>query len=1042
MTTSQTETPTKLPIYFDGMPTVTHRATASELSSEVHQLAEELANQTTAEVRFDNGSRATYSTDGSNYRQVPIGVVIPRTLQDAIDTVALCHKYKVPITSRGGGTSLAGQTTNIAVVIDFSKYLNEVEHIDTEDKTAWIQPGCNLDRLRHQANDYNLTYGPDPSTHSRNTLGGMIGNNSCGTHSIMSEFYGPGPLTVDQVLELDVLTYRGERFTIGAMTETQLQDAIDQGGEKGRILRQLRELRDRNLAQLRLGFPNVLRRVSGFNLNRLLPEYGFDLAKALVGTEGTCVTILGAKVQLIDSMAERVLVVAGFEDAPTAGDAVPMIREHKPVACEGIDHQLISFMRKKGLHPDDIELLPEGNGFLLVEFGADNHQEAQRQAEEFINACKELDQQPTTKLIDEAWQAQKLWQVREAGLGATSHVPGMSEAHPGWEDAAVPPEKVGDYLRDFRKLLDKYDYEASLYGHFGQGCIHCRITFTLDTAEGVAHWREFLTQAAQLVTDYGGSLSGEHGDGQARAALLDIMYGQELVDAFSEFKEIWDPDWQLNPGKAVRPYDPTDNLRMGPDARLKPVSTHFSFHDDDGDFGNAVSRCVGVGACRDTDSGYMCPSYMATREEEDSTRGRARILFEMLRGKQLKLWRDKHVHEALDLCLSCKSCKSECPVNVDMATYKAEFMAHHYQGRLRPREEYSMPLIYWWARIATKLPGIVNTIAQTPGVSRLIKFAGGIAQQRQMPSFRIPFSRQFRNRSTPSQQPTGSTHNGELSLEHGGSQAAEARYSTPRMQATNRGNTLHPHGKQTPLDVERVILWPDTFNNYLDSPNLEATVQVLEDAGYHVTIPSRPLCCGRQLYDSGMLKLAKKLWQQVLDTLRDDIRDGVPVIGLEPSCVAAFRDELIDLLPHDEDAQRLAKQTYLLSEFLERQRYQPPQIDAFNGTTALVQMHCHHMAVLGTDAERALLNRLGLDVEVLDGGCCGVAGAYGFKAGEKYEISVRAAERKMMPRIRAASQDAVIVADGFSCTEQIRHLSDREPKHLVELLQQAVSASR
>lgn len=1038
-----------LPIQFDGMPTVSGAATARDRSSTVRKLDAALKERTTAEVRFDDGSRAAYSTDGSNYRQVPIGVVVPRTLDDVIESVALCRDHDVPITTRGGGTSLAGQTTNVAVIIDCSKYLNEVESIDADDKTAWVQPGCNLDRLRREASAHGLTYGPDPSTHNRNTLGGMIGNNSCGTHSIMSEFYGPGALTADQVLELDVLTYRGDRFTVGSMTAEELDAAIEVGDGRGRILSDLKSLRDEHISALRTGFPQIPRRVSGFNLNRLLSEHGFDVAKALVGTEGTCVTILRAKVKLIDARPERVLVAAGFDDAPSAGDAVPMVREYKPVACEGIDDKLITFMRKKGLHPDDIDLLPEGGGFLLVEFGSDDKDDARDQAEKFVAGCQKQEIVLSTKIFEEEWEAAKLWQIREAGLGATSHVPGMRETHPGWEDAAVPVDKVGDYLRDFRGLLDEFDYEASLYGHFGQGCIHCRITFVLDTAEGLQDWREFLNKAAHLVTNYGGSISGEHGDGQARAALLDIMYGEELVDAFSRFKDIWDPDWKLNPGKAVRPYTPTENLKMGPDARLTPVSTHFAFPDDDGDFGKAVSRCVGVGECRNTDTGFMCPSYMATREEEDSTRGRARMLFEMLRGQSLKLWRDDHVHGALDLCLSCKSCKSECPVNVDMATYKAEYLAHYYKGRLRPRNEYSVTLIYWWSRIASKLPKVVNAVAHTPLVSNAIKFGGGIAQQRDVPKFRRPFTTQFRKArrsdgSSPGNRTDGRTsrtHNGETALHQRSSQMAGAGYSTPEMQHQKRGNRSHPHGQQSPLEVTRVILWPDTFNNYLASQNLEATVAVLEDAGYEVSLPPRPLCCGRPLYDSGMLTLAKKLWLQIIDTLREDIRAGVPVIGVEPSCVAAFRDELVGLVPNDEDAKRLAQQTYMLSEFLERQNYQPPRIEEFDGKKALVQMHCHHMAVMGTDADRALLNRLGLDVEVLDAGCYGLAGSFGFKAGEKYDISVRAAEREIMPRVRAASEDTVIVADGFSCTEQIKHLSERTPQHIVELLHHAVTVS-
>jgi FAD/FMN-containing dehydrogenase/Fe-S oxidoreductase len=1028
---------TDLPVHWEGMETVSGTTPSGDLPEAGRAVAAALSDRIEGEVRFDDGSRAAWSTDASNYRQVPLGVVLPRTLEDVVEAVAVCREHGVAVTSRGGGTSLAGQTCNVGVVIDFSKYLDAVESVDPEDRSAWVQPGCTLDWLRDAAGEYGLTFGPDPATHNRNTLGGMLGNNSCGTHSVMAEFYGPGPLTVDQVLELEVLTYRGERFTVGAMAPEELDAAIAEGGERGRILAGLRDVRDRHLAAIRTGFPDIPRRVSGYNLPRLLDEHGFDVAKSLVGTEGTCVTVLRAKVRLIDARPERTLVALGFDDAPTAGDHVPMVREHRPVACEGIDHLLIDFMRKKGLHPEDVDLLPEGKGFLLVEFGADSKDEADDRAQRFVAACAELEHPPTTKVITEPWEAAKLWQVRESGLGATANVPGMPDTHPGWEDAAVPPEKVGDYLRDFRALLDEFDYQASLYGHFGQGCIHCRIDFRLGTVHGVDQWRRFLDRAAELVTGYGGSLSGEHGDGQARGALLTTMYGEELVRAFGEFKAVWDPEGMMNPGKVVDPHEPTDDLRRGPDARLTPVRTHFAFPDDDHDFGRAASRCVGVGLCRDVDSGGMCPSYMATREEEDSTRGRARMLFEMLRGEELDGWRDDNVAEALELCLACKACKNECPVNVDMATYKAEFLSHYYSGRLRPRSDYAITLIYWWARLASRMPVLVNAVTQNRFLAPLVKKAGGVAQQRAVPRFRRhPFTRTVRSRSGDGRPRP--THSGTPTLTHPTSyRSSSPSYSTPSMQRHGMRNRVHPHGTDAPLDTDRVILWPDTFNNYLESSVLEAATEVLEHAGYEVSLPSRPLCCGRPLYDAGMLTTAKRLWGQVLDTLRDDIRAGVPVVGVEPSCVAAFRDELVGLFPDDEDAHRLADQTFILSEFLERQRYQPPPL----GADALVQMHCHHVAALGTDAEQALLERMGVDADILSAGCCGLAGSFGFSAG-KYDVSVRVGEREMAPRIRAATADTEIVTDGFSCREQIEHLTDREPVHIAHLLQRAIRAER
>ncbi|MGI8755871.1 MAG: FAD-binding and (Fe-S)-binding domain-containing protein [Acidimicrobiales bacterium] len=1023
---------------FEGIDTVTPVLIASGLDDGARSLMAELKAAIEGEVRFDAGSRAAYSTDSSNYRQVPIGVVIPKTVDDVVATMIACHRHGVPITSRGGGTSLAGQCTNVAVILDFSKYLNRVVSIDPEARSAVVEPGCNLDHLRSAAAEHGLTFGPDPATHNRNTLGGMIGNNSCGVHSVMAEFYGPGPLTVDQVIELDLLTYDGHRMLVGAHSPDEVDAVIAASGHRGELYRRLRDLRDRHDHAIRTGFPQIPRRVSGFNLDRLLDDQGFDVAKSLVGTEGTCVVVLQATVRLIEARPKRALVVLGYPDVYTAGDHVPLVREHRPVGLEGFDAKVIDDMRKKGLYPDDIDLLPEGDGFLLVEFGGDTQDDADSKANAFAEAISQPDDAPNVKRFEDEWEQQKLWHVREAALGATSHVPGQRLSHPSWEDAAVPPESVGDYLRDFRDLLEEFGYEASLYGHFGQGCIHCRVDFVLDRAQGVAQWRTFLDRAADLVVSYGGSLSGEHGDGQARAALLGKMYGAELVGAFAEFKDLWDPDGKMNPGKVVRPNQPTDDLRMGPDATLRRVDTHFAFPDDDHDFANAVDRCVGVGLCRDVDAGTMCPSYMATREEADSTRGRSRLLFEMLRSDDLDGWRDDAVADALDLCLACKGCKVECPVNVDMATYKAEFLSHYYERRLRPRNAYAMGLIYWWARLASRAPRLVNAVAHAPGLSTLLKRAGGIAVERDVPRFaRTAFTAWFRARVRSVEvQPEQPVHDGTMDLTHGEvPRYAGARYSTPSMQHNAGRNVLHPHGDDAPFITDRVLLWPDTFNNYLESNVLQAAVEVLEDAGYAVEIPPRPLCCGRPLYDFGMLDTAERLWRQTLRTLRPWIRAGVPVVGLEPSCVAAFRDELVGLFPNDNDARRLSDQTLLLSEFLERQRYAPPDLHV----RATVHGHCHHESVIGMDAEVALLKRMGVDHEVLDSGCCGMAGSFGFSA-EHYEVSMRVGERVLLPAARQLDSDAVLVTDGFSCREQITQSTDRTPVHLAELLQQAIKA--
>jgi FAD/FMN-containing dehydrogenase/Fe-S oxidoreductase len=986
------------PVHYGGRVTVGgDQADGRHQPGYAPALAEELRAAITGEVRFDDGSRAAYSTDASNYRQVPIGVVLPRTLADVVTTVEICRRHGAPITSRGGGTSLAGQACNVAVVIDFSKYMNRVLEIDPAARVARVEPGCNLDVLRAAARAHGLTYGPDPATHSRNTLGGMIGNNSCGVHSVMAQLFGPGPLTRHQVRALDVLTYDGERFSVGPTPPHEIDRIVAAGGRRGEIYAGLRRLRDRHADEIRSRYPHIPRRVSGYNLDALLEENQFDVAQALVGTEGTCVVVLAATVTLIEAKPARSLLVLGYPDVYAAADHVTEVMRHQPVGLEGIDDELIGYMKKKGMHPDDVSMLPGGKGWLLVELGGASKEETDAQARKLMAALKAGPNPPAMKLFDDKRQEAKLWEVRESGLGATALVPGMKETHPGWEDAAVAPEKLGVYLRAFRKLLDEFGYHAALYGHFGQGCVHCRIDFDLATAGGVKRWLAFLERAADLVLANGGSLSGEHGDGQARAWLLPKMYGDELVQAFGEFKRLWDPTGKMNPGKVVDPFPPDRDLRKGPDYAPARLATHFAFPDDGGSFANAAARCVGVGMCRRAEGGVMCPSYMVTREEEDSTRGRARLLFEMTRGDVLAAgWRDEHVKDALDLCLACKGCKGDCPVNVDMATYKAEFLSHYYAGRLRPRTAYAMGLIFWWARLASPFAPVVNFFTRTWPFSSALKWLAGLARRRRIPTFASPtFRRWF-----------------------------AARGPAPRRRSS-------PH------EGKRVLLWPDTFNNFLMTGAARAAVDVLESAGYAVEIPAGTLCCGRPLYDWGMLKTAKRLWRKTLEALRPHIRAGVPLVGLEPSCVAAFRDELGGLFPKNEDAKRLAEQTFLLSEFLENEGYQPPPL----ARRALVHGHCHHKAVLGMAKETSLLDKLGLDYQLLDSGCCGMAGSFGFEA-EHYDVSIAAGERLLLPAVRAADPDTLIIADGFSCRQQILQTTKRRPLHLAEVLQLALEEQR
>ncbi|HZZ85930.1 MAG TPA: FAD-binding and (Fe-S)-binding domain-containing protein [Anaeromyxobacteraceae bacterium] len=943
-------------------------------------LEQDLRRALEGEVRFDAGSRALYATDGSNYRQVPIGVVIPRSVEDVARTVALCRRHGAPVLSRGGGTSLAGQCCNVAVVIDFSKHVNRLLSLDVAGRSAWVEPGLVLDSLRDRAEEHHLTFGPDPSTHDHCTLGGMIGNDSCGVHSVMAG------RTAENVLALEVLTYDGARLTVGPTSDDEYHRIVDAGGRAGEILARLRMLRDRCAGLVRLRYPRIERRVSGYNLDALLPENGFDLARALVGSEGTCVTVLRAKVRLVHSPPHRVLLVLGYPSVYEAGDHVPRIREFQPIGLEGLDDRLVEDMKRKKLHPERVRLLPEGKGWLLVELGGDTRADAEAQARRCMDALRRERGAPSMKLFDDAREEAIVWKVRESGLGATARVPGQRDTWEGWEDSAVPVDHVGRYLRDLRALFEEFGYGCSLYGHFGQGCIHTRVDFDLATREGIARYRAFVERAADLVVSHGGSLSGEHGDGQSRAELLPRMFGPELVDAFREFKAIWDPSGKMNPGKVVDPYPLDSNLRLGEGYRELAPPTWFGFEADEGRFGRATARCVGVGECRRDHGGVMCPSYRVTREELHSTRGRARLLFEAMEGEPLRGgWREPAVKEALDLCLSCKGCKSDCPMNVDMASYKAEFLSHFFEGRLRPRAAYAMGLVMYWARLASLAPGLANLGARAPGLSALAKWAGGIAQARQVPRFApYTFREWFR---------------------------ARPRHFT--------------HG-------DPVILFPDTFNDHFHPEVAIAAVEVIEAAGGEVRLPDRWLCCGRPLYDYGMLRQARRLLLRLLDALTPAVEAGVPVVGLEPSCVAVFRDELVDMLPRDPRARALSEGVFTLAEWLERRgdRHAPPRL----GARAVMQGHCHQHAVMGLESEERVARAAGLEVTLLDGGCCGMAGSFGFEAGERYRVSVAAGELAVLPAVRKAPADALVLADGFSCREQIAQQTGRRGVHLAQAL--------
>lgn len=956
-------------------------------SEPARALAEELGRAVEGEVRFDDGARALYATDASNYRQVPIGVVFPRTLDDVVAAVATCRRHGAPVLARGGGTSLAGQCCNVAVVLDLSRHLDRLEELDPRARAAWVEPGLVLDDLRRAAERHGLTFGPDPATHDYCTLGGMIGNDSCGVHSIMAG------RTSDNVLALEVLTYDGTRLLVGP-TEDRLDAWSVAPGRDGELHRALRALRDRHAEEIRRRYPRLERRVSGYALPRLLPEEGFDVARALVGTEGTCAIVLRARLRLVESPRGRALLVLGFEDVFAAADAVPELRRFRPIGLEGMDALLVEDVRKKGLHPERLKLLPEGRGWLLVELGGEEPREAEDHARRVMEALAPGRAGVVgARIFTDPAEAATVWRIRESGLGATARVPGERDTWEGWEDAAVPSERLGAYLREFRALLARHRYRGALYGHFGQGCVHTRIDFDLATTEGVARYRSFILEAADLVVSHGGSLSGEHGDGQSRGELLARMYGERLVGAFREFKAIWDPDGKMNPGKVVEPFGADQNLRLGPGYREAAPRTHFAFGPDDGRFGRAVARCVGVGACRRARGGVMCPSWRATREEEHSTRGRAHLLFEMLHGDPLRGgWRDEHVKRSLDLCLSCKGCKSDCPVNVDVATYRAEFLSHYYARRVRPRAAYAMGLVMYWARLAAMAPRLANAAAGAPALGGLVKWVAGIAPERSLPRF--------------------------------------APYTFRRWFGLRR---------QRPRPAARgpVLLFPDTFVDHFDPGIGIAAVDLLERAGYRVEIPRRRVCCGRPLFDWGMLGLARRKLREAVEALGPAAEAGVPIVGLEPSCVAALRDELPDLLAEDPRARRVAAATLTLSELLDRDEVPL----ARRGGRAIAQPHCHHHAVMGFDAERRVMERAGLDLEVLDEGCCGMAGAFGFERGERYRVSVAVGELGVLPAVRRAD-GAVIVADGFSCREQLRDRAGRRAYHLAEVLAAGAAPER
>jgi len=944
----------------------------------------ELRRVVEGEVRFDRGTLAIYSTDASNYRQVPIGVVIPRHEGDVIRTVGLARENGVPLLARGGGTSLAGQTCSTALVLDFSKYMNSIRRIDPDAGIAEVEPGVVQSQLNAALAPHRLFFAPDPTTKDRCTVGGMIGNNSCGAHSAA---YGK---TVDNVVALDVLLYDGTRLKLGAISDAAFRSVVSGGGRAGELYARMRDIATQYGDLVRSRYPKIPRRVSGYNLDELLPENGFHFARAVVGSEGTLAITLSATLKVVPRPKELVLVTLGFPDIYVAADQVPWILEHRPEALEAFDGQLVEFAREKGL--EAVRLLPSGCAFLIVELGGETREEARERGEALLESARGVQPSMSAKLLTDTGEREAVWRLRESGLGSGVPRPGFPRAWPGAEDVAVAPAKLGAYLRRFDELLSRRQLKVSIYyGHFGEGCVHCRVNFDLMSKQGIATFRATMDEIGDLVAEFGGSMSGEHGDGIARSELLPKAFGPELMQAFGEFKRAFDPEERMNPGIIVNPHPLDAHLRLGPNYRPRQIETHFDFSSDGGLAGAAL-RCVGIGKCRKVDAGTMCPSYMVTREERHSTRGRARLLFEALTGDVLAGgFTDDAVREALELCLSCKGCKSECPAAVDMAAYKAEFLAHYYRQRHRPFLSHLLGRINRWAELASLAPGLVNAVADS-ALGKPLKRALGIHPNRHLPRFAArTFRSWFTGRSSP---------------------AASGR---------------------------RVVLFPDTFNNFFEPEVAIAAVEDLERLGFQVTIPPSSVCCGRPLYDQGMLDLAKQRLQQAMRVLGAYVQRGMAIVGLEPGCVLTFRDELLKLFPNEPKAHALAERVFLLDEFLTREA--PEHVPAPFSGRALLHGHCHQKAIAGLNSETALLKRIsGLRLEVLDAGCCGMAGAFGYAA-DHYEVSKAIAERVLLPAIRNSEPGTIVIADGFSCRSQIRHFCPgTRVLHFAQLLNLGQSA--
>ncbi len=963
-------------------------STATEQDTQQIQQALAVALEGTCD--FSPAARALYASDASNYRQIPMGVVYPASSDDVVSTVRQCQNFNIPVLMRGGGTSQNGQCVNEAIVLDCSQHLNKVLSIDIEQRTALIEPGVVCDQLKAAAEKHGLTFGPDPATHSRCTLGGMIGNNSCGPHSMLAG------KTVENVLELEVLTSDGARFWVGPTSDQELDNILAKEDTQSRIYRNLIALRDKYASDIRARYPDIKRRVSGYNLDQLLPENGFNVARALVGSEGTCVSILRARVRLIANPEQTQLVVLGFQDIYTAGDSVPEIKPFKPIAMEGIDWAIVGGLNDRALLQADVSRLPAGKAWLLVELAADSTEELNNLSERFISAMHTSARVHSVLPVYTELEENALWRIREQGASATSMSLHAEDPDPivGWEDTAVDPMQLGDYLRAFHALVDRYGYSTSLYGHFGDGCIHARITFDTRTSEGIKQFRAFSKEIAELVVKFGGSLSGEHGDGQAKAEFLPIMFGDELVSAFEQFKKIWDPGTRMNPRKVVNPYRMDENLRFSPEYEQPVVETTLSFTEDIDGFGRSTERCIGMGKCRAA-SGAMCPSYQATNEERYSTRGRAHLLHEMVRGEIIEDgWNNNDILESLEHCLSCKACKTACPTQVDIAAYKAEFMHQHFKNNRRPVSHYIL------GYMGTLLPNLsrfsrLSNFIQQGLIARGINKVLGLDAGSELPKLAI----------------------------HSFKHWLKANHSRDDMAFYWVGDQHNP----------QVVLWADSVNSHYRPEILVHAVSTLNKAGFVVGIAKSTFCCGRPLYEYGFLERGSHQLGQILNRFYTALPEHSNVIVLEPSCLSVFKNELAKLYPNDSNAKDLAKRTMALSSFLDSHSIKPKR----QLPNAILHLHCHDKAQIEASADRSWLNQCFENVNEPEQSCCGMAGTYGM-AEKTRHIGQKLFSGRLKPAIEKAEDTTVIVSNGFSCASQIKQNTGRNVKHPVEIMDECL----